>query len=35
MIGAPKKLLSFKNKIKNSYKAPKIVKFGIQQVFNI
>jgi hypothetical protein len=29
MIGAPTKLLFFKNK-KNSYKAPKIIKFGIQ-----
>jgi hypothetical protein len=33
MIGAPKKL--YLSKIKNSYKASKIVKFGIQQVFNI
>jgi hypothetical protein len=34
MICAPKKLSSFKNK-KNSYKTSKIIKFGIQQVFNI
>jgi hypothetical protein len=34
MICASKNLLSFKNS-KNSYKAPKIIKFDIQQVFNI
>jgi hypothetical protein len=33
IICAPKKLASFKNK-KNSYKARKIIKFDIQQIFN-
>jgi hypothetical protein len=35
MISAPTKIIIFQKSKKESYKAQKIVKFDIQQVFNI